>query len=118
MARAGSSSSSSPTSGTTNGKSIPETLSELKDLTVSYAKQETIDPLKGLLRFIGAGVAGSLLLGTGLVLVALAGLRALQTETGDTFDDNFTWAPYLIVLFGTAVIIGLAVSRIGKKGKL
>src|SRR3712207_2689775 len=103
MASAGSSSSSSP-----SNKSIPETLSELKDLTVSYAKQETIEPLKGLGRFIAFGIAGSLFLGTGLLLAALAGLRALQTETGDTFDDNFTWAPYLIVLVGTALIIGLA----------
>lgn len=100
-----------------SSKSIPETLSELKDLTVSYAKQETIDPLKGLGRFIAFGVAGSLFLGIGLVLAALAGLRALQTETGDTFDDNFTWAPYGIVLVGALIIIVLAVTRIGRKGK-
>ena len=101
-----------------SNKSIPETLSELKDLTVTYAKQETVEPLKGLGRFIAAGVAGSLLLGIGLVLCALAGLRALQTETGDTFDDNFTWAPYGIVLVGALLIVILAVTRIGRKGKL
>ena len=99
-------------------KSIPETLSELKDLTVTYAKQETVEPLKGLGRFVAAGVAGSLFLGIGLVLMALAGLRALQTETGDTFDDDFTWAPYGIVLVGAVLIIVLAVTRIGRKGKL
>jgi len=99
-------------------KSIPETLSELKDLTVTYAKQETIEPLKGLGRFIAAGVAGSLLLGIGLVLWALAGLRALQTETDDTFDGDYTWAPYLIVLAGALIFILLAVRRIGRKGKL
>ncbi len=97
-------------------KSIPETLSELKDLTVTYAKQETVDPLKGLARFIAFGVAGSLMLGIGLVLGALAGLRALQTETGDTFDDDFTWAPYIIVLAGAVIIIILAVTRISRKG--
>ena len=101
-----------------SNKSIPETLSELKDLTVTYAKQETIDPLKGLGRFIAAGVAGSLLLGIGLVLWALAGLRALQTETDDTFDGDYTWAPYLIVLAGALIFILLAVRRIGRKGKL
>ena len=101
-----------------SNKSIPETLSELKDLTVTYAKQETIEPLKGLGRFIAAGVAGSLLLGIGLVLWALAGLRALQTETGDTFDGDYTWAPYGIVLAGALIFILLAVRRIGRKGKL
>jgi hypothetical protein len=108
---------SSTSSSSANGKSIPETLSELKDLTVTYAKQETIEPLKGLGRFIAFGVAGSLLIGLGLVLAALAGLRALQTETGDTFDDKLTWAPYGIVLVGAVLIILLAVSRIGRKGK-
>ncbi len=98
-------------------KSLPTLAIEFKDLVVSYAKQETLEPIKGLGRFIAFGVAGSLMLGTGLVLCALAGLRALQTETGDTFDDDFTWAPYGIVLVGALLIIILTVTRIGRKGK-
>ena len=98
-------------------KSLPTLASELWDLVRAYAKQETIGPLKGIGRFIGFGLAGSLLLGLGLVLLALGGLRALQTETGDTFDGNWSWAPYLIVVVGCAAILGLLASRMGKKNK-
>ena len=98
-------------------KSIPTLASELLDLVRAYAKQETIEPLKGIGRWLAFGLAGSLLLGTGLLLLAVGALRALQTETGDTFDGNWSWAPYLIVLAACAVVIALVASRIGKKAK-
>jgi hypothetical protein len=96
-------------------KSIPTQASELFDLVRAYAKQETVEPLKGLGRFVAFGVAGALLLGTGLVLLAVGLLRALQTEFGTPFEDNWSWAPYLIVLTVCALLIGLVASRIGKK---
>jgi hypothetical protein len=96
-------------------KSLPTLVSELWDLVRAYAKQETVQPLKGIGRFVAFGLAGSVLLGTGLVLLALGGLRALQTETGTTFGGNWSWAPYLIVLLGCAVVVGLALSRTGKR---
>ena len=101
----------------TSDKSIPTLASELLDLVRAYAKQETLVPLKGIGRWLAFGLAGSLLLGTGLLLLAVGALRALQTETGDTFDGNWSWAPYLIVLAACAVVIALVASRIGKKAK-
>lgn len=101
----------------TSDKSIPTLASELLDLVRAYAKQETVEPLKGIGRWLAFGLAGSLLLGTGLLLLAVGALRALQTETGDTFDGNWSWAPYLIVLAACAVVIALVASRIGKKAK-
>ena len=89
-------------------KSVQQVVSELKELTVTYAKQETVDPVKGLGKFIAFGIAGSLMLGVGLVLWALAGLRALQTETGDTFDGAWSWAPYLLTLLLCAAVAGAA----------
>lgn len=97
-------------------KSLPMLASELWELVRTYAKQETVEPLKGIGRFVAFGLAGSLFLGLGLMLFAVAGLRALQTETGDTFAGNWSWAPYLLVLAGCALIIGLVVSRMGKRG--
>lgn len=94
-----------------------EELGEVKDLVVAYAKQETIEPIKGLGRYIAFGMAGSLLLSVGLVLLILAGLRALQTETGSTFQGNWSWAPYLITLVGAAVLAALAFRGIGDKKK-
>lgn len=96
-------------------KSTPETVSELKDLLVDYAKQETIVPLKGLGRYVGLGVPGAILVSIGLVFLALSGLRAMQTKT-TVFDGRWSWAPYLIVLVGLAVVIAIAVAAI-KRGR-
>lgn len=96
-------------------KSIPEVASELWELGTAYAKQETIDPLKGLGRFVSFGVGGAIALGVGLVLLLLSGLRALQTETGSTFTGNLSWAPYLIVLAVGSLLIALALMRITKR---
>ena len=39
-------------------------------------------------------------------------LRFLQTMTGDTFDGNWSWVPYLIVLVVSGIIAAIALSRI------
>jgi NO-binding membrane sensor protein with MHYT domain len=85
---------------------------ELWELTTAYAKQETIDPLKGLGRFIGYGIGGAILLGLGVGLLLLSGLRALQTETGSMFTGNLSWLPYLIAVVVGGLLIGLALSRV------
>lgn len=86
-------------------------------MTVTYFKQETIVPLKALGRFVGFGVAGSVLLANGTVLLVLGGLRALQTETGDTFAGNLSWAPYLITVVAGAIVCALAARAIGKESR-
>src|SRR5262245_55941787 len=78
---------------------IPELVSELRDLVVAYVKQETIAPLTALGRWVAWGIAGSLFLGFGVVFLAMAGLRVLQDETGETFTGNWSWVPYVIVVF-------------------
>lgn len=106
-----------PAASTVDGpsKSIQQVATELWELATSYAKQETIDPLKGLGRFLGYGVGGAIALGIGVMLLLLAGLRALQTETGTTFTGNLSWAPYLIAVAVGSVLIGLALWRISKR---
>ncbi len=98
-------------------KSIPAVLADLWDLLKTYAKQEAVDPLKAVPRFLALGVASSILLGLGIVLLSLAGLRALQTETGSTFTGNWSWAPYLVTFGAAVVVVVIAVSRIGAKRK-
>jgi amino acid transporter len=107
--------SRAPSSASADGKGIPQVASELFELGKAYAKQETIDPLKGLTRFVGAGVGGAIALGIGVLLLMLAGLRALQTETSTTFTGNWSWAPYGIVALVGMLLIGLAVARVGKR---
>ena len=96
-------------------KSMPEIATELWGLTKDYARQETVEPLKGVGRYLGYGAAGALLLGIGVILLMLAGLRALQTETGDALDGNLSWLPYLIVLVVASALVAWAVSRISRK---
>jgi len=98
-------------------KSIPQVATELWELSTAYAKQETLDPLKGLGRFLSYGLSGALLLGVGVILLLLSGLRALQTETGTTFTGNLSWIPYLIVMVVGLGLLGLAAWRItNRKG--
>ena len=84
------------------------------ELLKAYVQQETIDPLKGVARYLAYGMAGSALMSIGLMMVALSSLRALQTETGTTFTGNWSWVPYLITLLGTLAVAALAASRISK----
>ena len=88
-------------------KSAPQVASELWTLTVDYAKQEIKDPVKGLGTYLVWGSVSMLLIGLGAVLLAIGGLRALQTETGSTFTGNLSWVPYLIVLWGAGVLLAL-----------
>lgn len=94
--------------------SLPAEVAQLWDLVRAYAKQETVEPLKGLGRYVAFGVVGSLSLGIGSVLLALAALRALQAETGDAFDGNWSFVPYVIVLVLCLAVVVLAATRIGK----
>ncbi len=96
-------------------KSVTDVASELKELVVAYAKQETVAPLKSLVRFGAFGVIGSVVLSIGLVLVVLAMLRALQTETGSVFGGNWSWAPYALTLLACVAVALLAGRAIGKQ---
>lgn len=95
--------------------SVPELASDLWQLTVDYAKQETVDPLKGLGRFVGFGIGGAFALGIGVTLLLLSGLRALQTETGTAFTGNLSWIPYLIAVAVGGLMIALAVARVNHR---
>lgn len=77
---------------------MPQLVLELKELVVDYVKQETVVPLRNLGRYLAFGIVGAVLLGLGVVLLGVGGLRALQTETGTTFTGDWSWAPYGIVV--------------------
>jgi hypothetical protein len=81
-------------------------------LVRDYAKQETLGPLKGAGKWIGYGIAGSLLLGVGLFLVLLGLLRLIQTEWDRAASGSLSWIAYLIVLVVCVLLIVITVSRI------
>lgn len=99
-------------------KSSPkDDINALKDLLVAYAKQETVVPLKALIRYVIWGVIGAVLLGIACVLWVVAILRTIQNETGGHLHGHLTWLPYVGGLLFAVIIAGLAVSRIGKGKK-
>ena len=87
--------------------SLPQLVLELRDLVIAYFKQETLVPLKSLGRYVAFGLGGSLLLGFGTLFLGVGALRALQTETGSTFEGDWSWAPYLIVVVALLAVLGL-----------
>lgn len=103
--------------GDKSDKSMSGQVGEVWELIVAYAKQETVEPLKGLPRFIGLGVVGSFALAIGLVLLLLAVLRVLQTETGTSLQGHLSWIPYLATLAVAALIAYVAAKQIQKHRK-
>ena len=89
-------------------------IGELIDYVKTYAKQETVGPLRGAGRWLAFGAAGALALGLGLSLLLLGVLRLVQTEWGWTQSAGRSWLPYVIVLIATVLLLVLALTRIPK----
>ncbi len=83
-------------------------------LILAYARQETVDPLKVLGRYVIWGVVGAVFIGIGSILVALAVVRVLQTELSAHLSGSLTWVPYAGALLFSVVVAALALSRISK----
>lgn len=84
---------------------------ELVDLVIAYAKQETLEPLKGLGKKAALGVGGALLLGIGGIFCSMAALRAMQSETDFFERHNLSYLPYFLT-----VVILVLLSAIGWVG--
>lgn len=84
---------------------------ELVDLVIAYAKQETLEPLKGLGKRAVLGIGGALLLGIGGIFCSLAALRAMQSETDFFERHNLSYLPYFLT-----VVILVLLSLIGWMG--
>ncbi len=98
-----------------SGRPGGESPGEVLDVVVAYAKQETLGPLRGAGRWLGAGVAGSLLLGIGSLLVLLGLLRLLQTEWDRSATGSLSWLAYLIVLVVAALLLVVVLKRINRE---
>jgi hypothetical protein len=99
-------------------KGIQDDVQGLFQLVVAYFKQETVVPLQSLGRYVGLGLAGSVLFGLGVIFLSVGALRALQVETGDTFQGAWSWVPYVIVVVALAILAFITwKARGARKGK-
>lgn len=87
---------------------------EVVEFVKTYAKQETVGPLKGAGTWIAFGAAGALCLAIGLSLMLLGLLRVVQSEFSDIADGRLSWIPYLIVLVVCILLIYIVVKQINK----
>ena len=88
-------------------------IGELANLVVAYAKQETLDPIRGVGRWLAYGFAGILSLIFGVAYLALGLLRLLQSEIFAN-ATTWSWVPYFIVMAICLMVALIAVSRINK----
>jgi len=93
------------------GNSVQRDLDEIKKLALRYIKEETVQPLKEMGRFVLWGALGSLLVGFGYFLLLFGALRFLQ-EQFKVLDGTLSFIPYLVVVVLAALVIGLTFRRI------
>lgn len=89
-------------------ESLPTLGRDLITLVIQYVKQETIDPIRGLGRFLGFALAAMVVGGLGVILVVLGVIRLLQAETG-AFDGHLSFLPYVIAMVLALAVIGVAI---------
>ena len=94
-------------------------IGQVIELVKDYARQETLGPIKGAGRWLAAGAAGAVLLGTGCVFLVLGVLRMVQNEFGRSFRGSWmTLLPYLFAFVASLAVMGVAAWRISKKKTL
>lgn len=98
-------------------KDPKDTVGELIELVKAYARQETVNPLRNLGRYLGRGVAGALLMALGLFFLAMAALRYVQTHRffGQRLTGGWSWAPYGMLWLLLSLIAGAYALRIKNK---
>ena len=100
-----------PTSTTTRTaiRAEPTSVGEVIEAVKTYAKQETVEPLKRAGKYVGYGAAGGVMIGLGVSLLLLGLLRFVQSEWSRSAEGRLSWLAYLVTLVGVAVLGGLSV---------
>ena len=92
----------------TPSRQTPASVGEVIETVKTYAKQETVDPLKRAGKYVGYGAAGGLLTGLGVSLLLLGLLRFVQSEWTRSAEGRLSWLAYVITFAGLVVLGGLS----------
>lgn len=95
--------------------STSDQVSDIVDSVKQYARQETIEPMKGAARWVAVGTIAALSLGISIVFLTLAVLRLSQDLGGNTLDGSWSFVHYFITLAVVAVLVALSFSRISQR---
>lgn len=95
--------------------STTDQVSDVVESVKAYARQETIEPLKGAGRWLAMGTLAALSLGLSMVLGALGVLRLSQDLGGTTLDGSWSFVHYLITMIVTGIFVAVAFSRISQR---
>ena len=90
-------------------------VTDLVESVKQYARQETIEPLKGAARWVAVGSVAALSLGLAMVFLALAVLRLSQDLGGTVLDGSWSFVHYLITLIVVGVLVAVSFSRISQR---
>ena len=98
-----------------NPTELPELVGEFIEMSKKYLRQETLEPVKQLGRFIGYGFAGGLAFAVGTLLVGIAGMRWLV----DALPNGPYWEGlgYVVAAVVLAIVGGLVVFA-GSRGSV
>lgn len=91
---------------------------QVNDLVVSvktYARQETLGPLKGAARWVAVGTLAATSLGLAMVFLAMAVLRLSQDLGGQALDGSWSFVHYLITFVVVSLLVWLSFSRISQR---
>ncbi len=92
----------------------PSPHEDVLDLVVSYAKQETIEPLRGAMRWILWGLASMAFICTGLVFLVLGVVRVSQDVLGESFQHSWSFVSYFVGVLACGVVVAFALTSIKK----
>jgi len=100
-----------PTSASVSGV---DRVSDIVESVKQYARQETVEPIRGAARWVAVGSIASLSLGIAMLYLALAVLRLSQDLGGSVLDGSWSFVHYVITGVVLAGLAGVAASRIGR----
>lgn len=90
-------------------------VTDIVDSVKAYARQETLEPLKGAARWVAVGTVAAVSLGLAMVFLSLAVLRLSQDLGGTALDGAWSFVHYLITLVVVSVLVALSFSRISQR---
>jgi hypothetical protein len=91
---------------------LPRLFSEFKDLAKEYLLQETVEPAKALGRFAGMSLGAAFLWATAILLLSVAGIRALISVLPDgAYWEALGYFIWVVVLG----VLAFVLARLGPR---